>query len=66
MVGVGSFISITVRWSLLRLHLDLAQILAGIQVPPDETKEFEEFLRNLGYSYVEETENVVYKKYLRR
>ena len=45
---------------------DLAQILAGIQVPPSECDEFEDFLKNLGYSYVEETDNVVYKKYLRQ
>lgn len=44
---------------------DLGKVLAGIQVPPNDTEEFEKFLENLGYPYVEETENEVYKKYLR-
>ena len=44
---------------------DLGKVLAGIQVPPDDGDEFDMFLRNLGYPYVEETDNEVYKKYLR-
>ena len=27
---------------------------------------FSEFLRDLGYPYVEETQNVIYKRYLRK
>ena len=45
--------------------IDLGKVLAGIQVPPNEAGEFDEFLRNLGYPYVEETDNEMYKKYLR-
>ena len=37
--------------------IDVGKILAGIQVPPDESKEFDEFLEQLGYEYVEETNN---------
>lgn len=48
-----------------RYRTDLGKVLAGIQVPPNDTEEFEKFLQNLGYPYVEETENEVYKKYLR-
>ncbi|KAG9092278.1 hypothetical protein FRC06_000167 [Ceratobasidium sp. 370] len=44
---------------------DLARILAGIQVPPNEYAEFEEFLTKLGYSYVEETQNPIYRSFLR-
>lgn len=44
---------------------DLGKVLAGIQVPEDEYKEFDEFLEKLSYDYVEETENETYKKYLR-
>lgn len=43
---------------------DLGKVLAGIQVPPNDAQEFERFLQNLGYPYVEETENQVYKMYL--
>ena len=46
-------------------HPDLGKVLAGIQVPPNEAGEFDEFLRALGYTYVEETDNEMYKKYLR-
>jgi threonine dehydratase len=45
--------------------LDLGKVLAGIQVPPSESVEFDEFLKQLDYPYVEETENEVYKRYLR-
>lgn len=34
-------------------------------MPPEENKEFDEFLEQLGYEYVEETENETYKRYLR-
>lgn len=38
-------------------------MLAGIQVPPEESGEFDSFLDTLGYPYVEETDNEVYKRY---
>lgn len=44
---------------------DLGKVLAGIQVPPTESAEFDGFLKTLGYPYVEETENEVYKRYLK-
>ncbi|KZT28978.1 threonine dehydratase I [Neolentinus lepideus HHB14362 ss-1] len=57
-------------WNISLFHYrnhgaDLGKVLAGIQVPPEESEQFEEFLRNLAYPYVEETENPVYKRYLR-
>jgi hypothetical protein len=45
---------------------DLAQILAGVQVPSSQSVEFDEFLQELGYPFVEETQNPVYQRYLRR
>lgn len=45
--------------------IDLGKVLAGIQVPPEDASAFEDFLGNLGYPYVEETGNEVYKRYLR-
>lgn len=40
-------------------------MLAGIQVPPEESGEFDKFLHTLGYPYHEETENEVYKRYFK-
>ena len=45
--------------------LDLGKVLAGIQVPQEQYEKFDEFLEKLGYPYVEETNNEVYKRYLR-
>jgi len=50
---------------LLTIAIDLGKVLAGIQVPPSESVAFDEFLEKLGYPYVEETDNEVYKRYLR-
>ncbi|KAL5485258.1 ILV1 [Sanghuangporus weigelae] len=56
-------------WNISLFHYrnhgaDVGKILAGIQVPPDESQEFDEFLEQLGYEYVEETNNDTYKRYL--
>ncbi|KAI0029980.1 tryptophan synthase beta subunit-like PLP-dependent enzyme [Vararia minispora EC-137] len=58
-------------WNISLFHYryhgaDLGRILAGIQAPPEESEQFTVFLKELGYPYVEETENEVYKRYLRR
>jgi C-terminal regulatory domain of Threonine dehydratase len=47
-------------------RLDLGKVLAGIQAPEEDSTRFSEFLRDLGYPYVEETQNVIYKRYLRK
>lgn len=44
---------------------DVASILTGIQVPCDQSAHFDDFLQRLDYPYVEETENVVYTKFMR-
>jgi len=46
--------------------VDLGKVLAGIQAPEEDSAQFSEFLRELGYPYVEETHNEVYKRYLRK
>ncbi|TDL25955.1 threonine dehydratase I [Rickenella mellea] len=56
-------------WNISLFHYrnhgaDLGKVLAGIQVPPDESEQFDDFLRQLGYPYVEETENETYRRYL--
>jgi len=49
-----------------RAHLDLGKVLAGIQAPAEDSAQFGVFLSELGYPYVEETHNEVYKRYLRK
>lgn len=44
---------------------DLGKVLAGIQAPPEDSEKFDAFLKELGYPYVEETDNAVYKRYMR-
>ena len=44
---------------------DIGKVLAGIQVPPEDEDQFSEYLTKLGYPYVEETDNEVYKRFLR-
>ncbi|CAK5265751.1 unnamed protein product [Mycena citricolor] len=57
-------------WNISLFHYrnhggDLGKVLAGIQVPAQDADAFSEFLVELGYPYVEETENPVYQRYLR-
>ncbi|KAI0245582.1 tryptophan synthase beta subunit-like PLP-dependent enzyme [Lactifluus subvellereus] len=60
-----------IGWNISLFHYrnhgaDLGKVLAGIQAPEDDSAQFGEFLRDLGYPYVEETHNEVYKRYLRK
>ena len=43
---------------------DQARVLVGLQVPCNETLQFQEFLNRLGYSFVEETSNAAYHDFL--
>ena len=57
-------------WNISLFHYrnhgsDVGRILTGIQVPPADSDKFETFLKDLGYLYIEETNNPVYKRYLR-
>lgn len=62
--GAGTTYMRTVRF-ISNSYPDLGKVLAGIQVPPNEAGEFDSFLNKLGYPYVEETNNEVYRRYLR-
>ena len=58
------------EWNVTLFHYrnhgsDIAKILAGICVPPSDNDLFQEFLDNLSYRHVEETENSVYKLFLK-
>ncbi len=56
-------------WNISLFHYrnqgaDYGSVLAGLQVPPEDIQEFQDFLKNLGYSYVDESENPAYKHFL--
>jgi threonine dehydratase len=59
------------NWNISLFHYrnqgaDYGRILVGLQVPPSDDKAFAKFLLTLGYPYVEETANPVYRLFLQR
>ena len=40
-------------------------MLVGLQVLPEQSNAFSAFLADLGFPYVDETDNVVYQQFLR-
>ena len=57
-------------WNISLFHYrnqgaDYGRILVGLQVPAKDDKAFTTFLKTLGYPYVEETNNPVYKLFLK-
>jgi threonine dehydratase len=58
------------NWNITLFHYrnqgaDYGRILVGLQVPQADGKAFQAFLDTLGYPYVEETANPVYRLFLR-
>ncbi len=58
-------------WNISLFHYrnqgaDYGRILVGLQVPPEDNRAFEQFLKTLGYPYVEETQNPVYRLFLQQ
>ncbi|WP_302172684.1 threonine ammonia-lyase, biosynthetic [uncultured Hydrogenophaga sp.] len=56
-------------WNISLFHYrnqgaDYGRILVGMQVPAKDHKAFDRFLGTLGYPYVEETQNPVYRLFL--
>ena len=56
-------------WNISLFHYrnqgaDYGRILVGMQVPAKDHKAFDRFLDTLGYPYVEETQNPVYRLFL--
>ena len=56
-------------WNISLFHYrnhgaDYGRVLVGMQVPPEETKQFKEFLKNLGYAHWNETGNKAYRLFL--
>ncbi|QNP49885.1 threonine ammonia-lyase, biosynthetic [Diaphorobacter aerolatus] len=57
------------HWNISLFHYrnqgaDYGRILVGMQVPPEDAAEFDQFLATLGYPYVEETLNPAYRLFL--
>jgi len=57
-------------WNISLFHYrnqgaDFGRVLVGVQVPPDESHEFHEFVAGLAYPCVDETENPAYRLFLR-
>jgi threonine dehydratase len=57
-------------WNISLFHYrnhgaDYGRILVGMQVPKGEMKDFRAFLGTLGYPYRNETDNPVYKLFLK-
>ena len=44
---------------------DYGTVLAGIQIEPEREEEFDLFLEHLGYVVVDESENPVYRRFLK-
>ncbi|PID49411.1 MAG: threonine ammonia-lyase, biosynthetic [Proteobacteria bacterium] len=56
-------------WNISLFHYrnhgsDFGRVLAGVQVPPNERDQFNEFLEKLGYEYWDETNNPAYLRFL--
>jgi len=57
------------RWNISLFHYrshgaDFGRVLVGMQVPRKAKRNFQKFLDNLGYEYVEETKNKAYRLFL--
>jgi threonine dehydratase len=57
------------NWNISLFHYrnhgaDYGRVLVGMQVPPGEKTAFHNFLKELGYTFVEETDNPAYKLFL--
>ncbi len=58
-------------WNISLFHYrnqgaDYGRILVGLQVPDKDQASFEKFLHTVGYPHVDETDNPVYKLFLRQ
>lgn len=63
-------LGIDAGWNISLFHYrnhggEIGRVLAGIQVPPETNARFETFLTELGYTYHDETESPVARRYLR-
>jgi threonine dehydratase len=57
------------NWNISLFHYrnhgaDFGRVLAGMQVPPEDKDAFEQFLKQLGYPYFDESQNPAYQLFL--
>ncbi len=57
------------RWNISLFHYrnhgaDHGRVLVGMQVPPQDKKQFQQFLDKIGYPYCDETRNPAYRLFL--
>lgn len=57
-------------WNLTLFHYrnhgsDVGKVLAGVSVSAEDNEGFQKFLDDLGYKYQDETNNMVYQKFLK-
>ena len=57
------------RWNISLFHYrnhgaDFGRVLAGFEVPPEDSEAFQAFLDGLGYLYQREHENSAYELFL--
>ena len=68
--ALGKFLSsVNPDWNISLFHYrnqgaDYGKVLVGLQVPDGDREKLNDVLKNLGYSYVEETDNPAYKLFL--
>ena len=58
------------RWNISLFHYRnhgaaFGRVLCGMQVPTDEEADFQQFLAELGYPWIDETDNPAYALFLR-
>ena len=63
--------SLPPEWNISLFHYrnqgaDYGRILVGLQVPAKDGKALGNFLNKLGYTFVDETDNPVFKLFLKR
>ena len=57
-------------WNISLFHYrnqgaDYGRVLVGIQVPQSERQAFKQFLTGLGYPFVDESQNALYRLFLK-
>jgi len=57
------------NWNISLFHYrnhgaDYGRVLVGVQVPPEEHAEFQDFIHQLGYACTDEGENLAYRLFL--
>ncbi|MDH4224226.1 MAG: threonine ammonia-lyase, biosynthetic [Deltaproteobacteria bacterium] len=68
--ALGNFLKIMgENWNISLFHYrshggDFGRVLVGFEIPPKDKKQFREFLTNIRYRYVEETQNPAYHLFL--